>query len=184
MKPTKEMIEFFDKRTNEHIKRVQKYAIRLATNYDMLGGLIKSVNHHDDSKFKDPEYIPYLFITWSYKCKKDGIEFDVPSNIQNKMHQATTNHVLKNPHHPEFWSENRDPINKTNRDKPKEMIDATNMPILYLAEMVADWSAMSEEHGEAGPYKWRKDNVNVRWKFSDKQVKMIDEFIDFLWYEG
>jgi len=178
---TQEMKDYFDKRTNEHIKRVQKYATKLAMNYDILSDLISIVKSHDASKFRSPEYEPYVYITWSYKCKREKINFKVPENIKEKMHKATTAHVLKNAHHPEFWSENRDPINPENRDKPKELIDATHMPVVYLAEMVADWSAMAEEFNEPGPYKWARENINTRWKFSEKQVKMIYEFIDFLW---
>lgn len=181
MKPTEEMIEYFHKRTNEHIKRVQKYSTKLAIHYDLLSDLISLVKKHDQSKFKDPEYVPYIFTTWDYKCKRENINFDIPNDIKNKMLKATTNHVLKNPHHPEFWSENRDPINPENRDKPKELIDATCMPVIYLAEMVADWSAMAEEYNNDGPYEWARDNINIRWKFTDKQIKMIYEFIDFLW---
>jgi len=183
---TEEMKNHFDERTNEHIHRVQKYAAKLCNAYkDELSDLIRITNKHDKSKFSEPEYTPYLVISWSYKCKFKGIDFDVPEDMKSKMLKATTHHVLTNPHHPEFWSENRNPINSENRDKPKELIDATTMPTLYLAEMVADWSAMAEEYKNTeGPYKWAEDNINIRWKFSDKQVKLIYEFIDFLWKDN
>ena len=176
-----EIIEHFEKRTNEHIIRVQKYATKLALNFDMLSDLINIVKKHDQSKFKAPEYDAYLSISWMYHCKREGIEFETSDDLKAGMLKATTHHVLTNAHHPEFWSDNRDPINANNRDKPKGLIDATAMPVLYLGEMVADWSAMSEEHGEDGPYGWAKDNINVRWKFTNEQIKKIYEYIDFLW---
>jgi len=178
--PTKEMVDFFHQRTDTHIRRVQKYAVKLAYEFDMLAELIRVVKLHDLSKYDDPEYLPYVYLTWIKKCQKDGVDFEADKSINDKVLWATTRHLLSNAHHPEFWSDNRDPINP-NRDKPKELIDATSMPILYLGEMVADWSAMAEEFNQEGPYKWAQDNINVRWKFTEKQVKVIYEFIDFLW---
>jgi len=176
-----EIVDHFEKRTNEHIIRVQKYATKLALNFDTLSDLINIVKKHDQSKFKPPEYDAYLNISWMYHCKLEGIEFETSDDLKADMLKATTHHVLTNAHHPEFWSDNRNPINANNRDKPKELIDATAMPVLYLGEMVADWSAMAEEFNNPGPYKWAEDNINVRWKFTDKQINVIYNFIDFLW---
>ena len=67
------------------------------------------------------------------------------------------------------------------RDKPpEEMIDATKMPDLDIAEMVADWCAVSEERGNT-PKSWADKNVNVRWKFTDEQSDLIYEIIDAVW---
>lgn len=181
MNPTLEMVQHFDERTNEHIKRVQKYAYRLTKEFSEVATLNNTIEHHDNSKFYEPEYTPYLFVSWSYKCKAKGIPFEVSYDIKSKMHQATTHHVLTNSHHPEFWSEDRDPINKDDRDSAAKLIDATRMPDYALAEMVADWSAMAEEYKNPGPYKWAEDNINVRWKFTDKQIELIYKYIDFLW---
>ena len=184
MKLTDDMANHFNKRTKSHIKRVQKYANLLADEFEYLKslGLSDIVKKHDLSKFEEPEYYPYVFVSWVYKSRANGVEFNVSNEMKEKMLIATTHHVLTNAHHPEFWSENRNPINPTDRDKPKELIDATTMPPVYLAEMVADWSSMAEEYqNEEGPYQWAEDNINIRWKFSDKQVKMIYEFMDFLW---
>jgi len=184
-KEINEMKKFFEIRTNLHIERVQKYANMLADKFPEIRYLRKVVETHDQSKFMDPEYVPYLYITWNYKCKKEGVKFDIPEEIKDRMHEATTHHVLSNKHHPEFWSVDKtDVINKNleDRDKPAKEIFALNMPEVYLAEMVADWSSMSEEHGEkAGPYKWAQENINIRWKFSKTQTEQIYKFIDFLW---
>lgn len=180
------MKTFFQERTLNHIFRVQKYANRLATEFEELEPLSNIIKIHDRSKFVEPEYAPYVYITWSKKCQRDGVEYEVPEDIKNKMHEVTVFHVLNNKHHPEYWDGNpTDIINKTNRDKPAErIVDGTRMPIVYLAEMVADWSAMSEEFNEPGPYKWAKDFINVRWKFTEEQVELIYKFINFLWKDG
>jgi len=171
--------KFFQERTSTHIASVKKFALQLANEFLELAELADIIMAHDESKYHEPEYTPYLYITWSYKCKKEGIPFEVPAIISARMHEATTHHVLNNKHHPEYWSpETQDVIN---RDTAAQLINATKMPPVYIAEMIADWSAMSVEHNEPGPYKWAKDNINVRWKFTDEQIKMIYEYIDFLW---
>jgi len=98
------------------------------------------------------------------------------------MHEATTHHVTQNSHHPEAHSPTTDNlINKEDRDKPpSSIIDATTMPELDIAEMVADWCAMSEEKGGT-PREWAERNVNVRWQFTDEQVDIIFKIIDKVW---
>lgn len=181
MTPTREMIDHFDIRTAEHILRVQRYAKQLLSQFPELAEMERNVRVHDQSKYLPPEYRPYLFISWKYRCKAKNIEFDIPADAEEQMHNATTHHVLTNKHHPEYWSDNKNPINKNDRDEPAELIDATQMPDYALAEMVADWSSMAEEYGQPGPYKWADDNINTRWKFNPEQIALIYKYIDFLW---
>jgi hypothetical protein len=47
--------------------------------------------------------------------------------------------------------------------------------------MCADWCAMSEELGTNSPKNWADKNVNIRWKFSPRQVKLIYDIIDKIW---
>ncbi len=175
------MINHFDIRTNEHIARVQKYAKRLLDQFPNLIEMAANVRVHDQSKFLAPEYRPYLFVSWKYRCKANNIDFKISDDVEEQMHKATTHHVLTNLHHPEYWSDNKNPINKDDRDTVAELIDATAMPDYALAEMVADWSSMAEEYGNPGPYKWANDNINKRWAFTEKQVALIYKYIDFLW---
>jgi hypothetical protein len=180
---TKEMKDWFEKRTNRHIELVRKYCKKIA-NYDpkRFGELVERAKVHDDSKFIEPEYTPYLFISWQYKCKDEGKEFKPPADLADKMSQATLHHVTTNSHHPEYHSPKKAGlINRENRDKPpKEMVDATTMPDLDVAEMVADWMGMSEEKG-TNPKDWADKNVGVRWKFTDAQKKLIYELIEKVW---
>ena len=176
----KEMRDWFEKRTNKHISLVQKYCKKIQE-YDpeMFDGLIEQAENHDQSKFEQPEIDPYVLITWQYKCKDDGVDFDIPDGTKEKMSRATEYHVNNNRHHPEFHSEQKvDLINRENRDKPpKKIVDATKMKDLDIAEMVADWLAMSEEKDD-NPKNWADKNVNVRWKFTDKQKDLIYELIE------
>ena len=175
------MREWFDKRTNKHIERVQKYCKKIEEYDDRFNGLVGQAEDHDKSKFEDPEIDPYVYITWQYKCKEDGTEFEVPEGMDDKMNVATNHHCITNKHHPEFYCGKKvGVINRKDRDKPKELIDATKMPELDIAEMVADWLSMSEEKNSS-PKDWADKNVNIRWKFTDEQKELIYELIRNVW---
>ena len=179
--PTPEMIEWFEKRTKMHIELVRKYAEKIEQVDDAYKGLRKITDIHDDSKWEEPERLPYIFISWKYHCKDTGEKFENPAGLDGLMNTATHHHVTSNSHHPEFHSPKKtDLINRDDRDKPpKEQVDATKMPSMDLAEMVADWAAMSEEKG--GTVRgWADKNVNIRWKFDDDQVEEIYHVIGLL----
>jgi hypothetical protein len=134
---------------------------------------------HDASKFEAPEYDPYVWLTWRYKCKDDGIPCVLPTGMEARINAATEHHILGNAHHPEAHQKRRSGLlNTADRDLPlREMIDATAMTVLDIAEMVADWAAMSEERGNTARA-WADQNVNVRWRFTAAQVDFIDRLID------
>ena len=182
-KLTRVMVDWFEKRTNNHIKLVQKYCKKIY-DYDKekFDGLVERGEVHDASKLESPEKEPYVYISWSYKCKDDGVEYKPPADIKEKMNKATEHHVKHNRHHPEFHSDKEvELINREDRDKlPAEMIDATKMTDLDIAEMVADWLGMSEEKG-TNPRDWADKNVNVRWKFTPEQKDLIYKLIDEVW---
>jgi hypothetical protein len=178
--------DHFKKRTNKHIELVQQQG-----NIIIESGILsdednktlkKEIAIHDASKFKAPEYEPYLHVNWKYKMRAEGKEYEVSKEIEDQMNEATHHHVKKNSHHPEYWSDqDQEIINKNNRDEPpKEIIEAEKMPDAHIAHMVADWMAMSIEKGIT-PYPWAKKNINVRWKFTEKQVELIYNILDTCW---
>ena len=99
------------------------------------------------------------------------------------MNNASNMHVNSNSHHPECHSNQTDNlINRDDRDRPpEEMVDATKMTDLDIAEMVADWSAMSEEKGTNTPMEWADKNVNIRWKFKKEQKELIYKLMNEIW---
>ncbi len=135
---------------------------------------------HDDSKWEDPEYTPYVWLTWRYKCKDDGIELELPDGMDERIQKATWHHITVNKHHPEYWDDNasfESNLNSKDRDKPPENpVDATKMDDISLAEMVCDWNAMGLERGNTAE-SWADKNVNVRWLFTDDQVENIYKWI-------
>lgn len=102
--------------------------------------------------------------------KFHGIEWEqmVPGEsnadaAKMKLKLAVLHHNHTNPHHPEYWG------------------DIRVMPRLFLAEMVADWKARSEEFGTS-LRDWIDEQATKRFSFSkDEQVyKEIMEFVDLL----
>lgn len=172
---TPEMKEAFVNRTKRHIELVQKYCNKIEKlDPERFKGLIERSEVHDASKFEEPEMTPYIFINWQYRCKDTGEKFDPPSTLKDDMNKATEHHVKSNRHHPEYFAkESVGLINREDRDKkPDKLVDATEMPDLDLGELVSDWLAMSEERGNKAK-EWADKNVNIRWKFTDEQSRLI-----------
>jgi hypothetical protein len=187
-KYSKEMEDWYIKRTNNHIELVRKYCQKIIDSFPEFKDLKNRMKVHDDSKFENIEKEPYVFITWKYKCQDEGWDFEdcnPPEDIDDLMHEATLHHILNNSHHPEFHlseeEKEGDILNKNNRDKPPEKtLDISNMPDLDIAEMCADWCAVSEEKGNT-PKSWADSNIGVRWDFTGKQEKLIYNILDEIW---
>jgi hydroxymethylpyrimidine pyrophosphatase-like HAD family hydrolase len=183
---TKEMIDWFVIRTNTHINLVQKYCQKISDKYlkyNKFIGIESRGNQHDSNKWLEPEVLPYIIVSWNYHCKDIGKEFYINTELKEKMDKASEHHVLNNSHHPESWSTkiNSEIINKDDRDGiPSEIIDAEKMDELGIAEMCADWCAMSEERNNT-PKEWADKTVNKRWKFTDKQVTLIYDILNNIW---
>jgi hypothetical protein len=178
---TPEMLEWFNFRTAQHIALVQKYS-RIIEAYDPIRfrGLSQQTEMHDQSKFQEPELVPYIYLTWRYRCGEKGGQFDVPKEMENLIHEATLHHVRSNPHHPEYMCLDSEAnlVNKSDRDKPpKNAIDATKMSVRNIAEMAADWMAVSEEKG-TNPKEWAADNIGKRWIFNPMQINLIYELLN------
>jgi hypothetical protein len=179
-----EMESYYFERTKKHISLVQKYCDKIIKSFPEFYLLEKRKEVHDNSKFLEPELTPYVFITWKYKCKDSGEIFPdwAPKDIDKLMNEATIHHILYNDHHPDYWEKRKDVqfINNDNRDKPADLIDATLMPDISIAEMVADWCAVSDER-KSSPKDWADKNINIRWKFNKEQEKLIYNIIKEIW---
>ncbi len=187
VKTTSDMVNHFYQRTHTHIDLVKKYLQQIINSKDInldISILKHEYDHHDESKFENPEYTPYVLLTWNYHLKDTtGKEIDYSDKLKECFRQATFHHIKKHPHHPEYWDENAtiESINKENRDIPSEsMVYASKMPLSYIACMVADWLAVSEER-DSCPFQWAIHNINSRWEFNDEQVQFILELIEQLW---
>jgi len=180
-----DMKQHFEKRTKEHINRVIKNCLFLQKKFKDIGNeLMSQVINHDESKFSEPEYTPYLHITHKYKLSAEGVTYEPPSGMIEKMHEATVHHVTNNKHHPEYWDDGFDENSLSSEDRdgiPEKMVDGTKMDRVCIAEMCCDWVSMSQERSNSNSaHKWAEQNINKRWKFTDDQVSWINEFLDFL----
>jgi hypothetical protein len=186
---TDEMISWFKERTLRHIELVKEYGHKiedvLLNKDDQWKQRFRyNLDTHDSIKFEDPEYEPYIIITWNYKCKDNGVTLNISESDFNLMNIATEHHVKHSEHHPEFWSDRENVIPKNDRDKFDAniipTIEISNMPFMALCEMVADWCAMSKERGNT-PKEWADKVIGKRWSFPEKQVKQIYKLIDLVW---
>jgi hypothetical protein len=180
------MEEFFIDRTRKHIGRVQAFCEQASEFFPLVGKeLMKRADDHDKSKFFIPERKWYIVLTWRYKMQKEGKDFKISDKDMEHIRETTFHHCKTNPHHPEYWCkrcQNGDnPVDSKNREKRLFLVDAHGMDDLSIIEMVCDWSAMSQEHGEPGPKKWADESIKNRWSFSKKQQDLIYEVIDLLW---
>lgn len=103
--------------------------------------------------------------------KFHGIEFEYLSmsnpngeHKQLKLKLAVQQHNTTNPHHPEYWSGG-----------------IKDMPEVYIAEMVCDWKARSEEFGTS-LRDWIEETATKRFGFTkeDKVYKQIMEYVNML----
>ena len=191
--PSDEMVEWFEERTNRHIHSVRDNWKKLYGSKfeEHLDGVFDRNNHilkHDVNKFEEPEYTPYIFISWKYKMDGEGKEFDMTEGMKKASQDATTHHVFNNSHHPVYWDDSKKPednvINDKDRDKPTgEIVDATKMPNWAICEMLCDWSAVSKERNSSLKG-WADMNVggDKRWKFNEQQTKLIYDLVEF--FEG
>lgn len=166
----KEKKDYFKKRTKKHIERVQNAAKKIVNKYPEYKPLLDQVEDHDSSKFEEPEMTPYIELTWLKKENKDSGE-------NKDITDATLHHIKNNKHHPEYHNEDKANISSTNRDDSIECIDASNMDDISIAEMVADWQAMSEELKTNTAREWFNDVKDVRWSWNKKQEELIDKLL-------
>jgi len=176
---TKDMENWYVKRTQAHIKAVQNYCKKIeGSDPKRFKGLVENAKWHDQIKFREPERTPYVFITWMYKCKQDEISYDPPEHMKPLMDEATAHHIKNSSHHPEYWTDvATNLVNPDARDEASQIIDATKMSDLAIGEMVADWFAVSKERHNPVEF-WANKNVNKRWMFTPEQTKLIYDLIE------
>jgi len=176
IKPTKEMLEFHNKRTQAHIALVNSLYEALK---QRIPGLPSEwdLSLHDKDKFEEPLLTPYVFISWKYH----NPAYQMSEAQQEKCNAATLKHITENLHHPEAWDATNASINEVDRDVPPEgSIDAMAMPSQYLVEMVCDWAAVAWEREKKSPREWAKKNIGIRWSFTQMQERKIYMLISIL----
>lgn len=140
-----------------HIENVRQGCLLLGSRLieqgekDFGHNLIANGYIHDNSKFHG--------IEWHYLHPDVFQSSERPKELDLAIEQ----HVTTNPHHPEFWH------------------SIHNMPRIYVAEMVCDWSARSHEFGNDLRV-WTKDKATKKFEMTcqSKVYKEIKDFIEIL----
>jgi len=165
-KPTQEMIEFYERRTHEHIERVRKCLIVMTKVTNYSDELKERAKNHDVSKFGQVERLPYIWLTEFHRCRRTGESFTYPAGMEKLVEAAINHHMSSNRHHPDFHS------------NPNDMSD------IDLIEMVCDWTAMSQEFGQDGGSArgWADKTIGIRIHFDKQKKRFIYEMIELLDY--
>lgn len=152
-------------RTMEKIRAISRHIRNVEDNCLLLGEkliaqgevelghkLIANGYIHDASKFHG--------IEWEHMAPGQPT---AEEGAKLKLKMAVQHHSKTNSHHPEYWG------------------GIQLMPRLFLAEMVADWKARSEEFGTS-LRDWIDEQATKRFEFSkdDRVYKEIAEFVDLL----
>jgi len=190
MKISKDMSDLFYKRTNEHVDRVKRNGLRLMKgllsedNTDIsLTDFAVQIGDHDWLKFKYPELNPYIIRTSKMRAERLGTEFpQLSEGLLDEIDRAVYHHVAHTPHHPEHWDEDitLELFQQNQRRPGTYKTIAYDMDNESIAEMVCDWTAVSQEFGGNSALDWAKSNVNYRWQFTPEQTELIFHIIDIL----
>jgi hypothetical protein len=140
-----------------HIKLVQDatqlLGERLIESGETKFGLTLIANglRHDQSKFKGVEWDFLVRVAEDDEVAKEHLTI------------AWRQHVESNEHHPEYWES----INE--------------MPRIFIAEMVCDWFARSQEMG-TDLRAWIKETASAKYEMSlkGKAYKQVKYFVDML----
>jgi hypothetical protein len=125
----------------ESINQHKNYIINFGSEFKIDNNILLS---HDNSKFSEIEF-PYR-IDWYYGNKK----------YPNEMEKAWLHHLHNNPHHWQHWVFPDEYFLK----ESNSVNGVTEMPTVYILEMVADWMAASKVYGNSDNMNdWLEDNL-------------------------
>lgn len=146
-KNTEEAKEAYNKYIKGHIQNVNDalellFTLDIPYVKDNIDRLREICSKHDESKWGEEEYIPYLHHFYP-TCEEEA-------NMYEEYDAAVFHHVRNNKHHwncSEWVNEDNDLV-QFNDDEYK----------IYTIERICDWLAMGYQHKEETPYGWWDDN--------------------------
>ena len=161
---TKEMREYFDRRMKKHIDYVNYFAKKVSLHFP----------NHDSDKFLQENLDIQTKFSWSRFINKPLSYEDT-----KELNKVTLIHITTQPHHPEYWIEDKSKLDKFSRFNPVMNLDCSKMSNIAIYEMCCDWCAVAKELYNS-PITWADKTVNKRWMFSEFQVDMIYDVLKFL----
>ncbi len=151
----------------EHISNVQKAfevcdkekLSKLADlNEKELLDIKEQISHHDESKYNEEEWEPYL--NWFYPANEND------SKDEYGYDCAWIHHCHNNPHHFQYWV----CINDDGTTKP------IDMPINYIIEALCDWHSFSAKNSESTAANWWKEHRDT-FNMTDYTKEWFDTLV-------
>lgn len=145
-----------------HIKNVKRaYAEKirpliLKLDYvDDIEMIDRMVGKHDESKYLPSEFIAY----------RDYFYGDPEDKDEDKFGVAWLHHQHRNPHHWQYWILRKD----------DGTFVAHDMDLIYIIEMIADWSSF-QYSGKGNANEWYEKNKDKMF-LSDYTRKAIEDIL-------
>ena len=114
------------------------------------------INIHDESKYSDEEFDAYRRYFYSIDDKEK-------EESEEDFELAWKHHYENNPHHPEYWIKDGEPV---------------DMKIEYIVEMACDWIAMSYSKGGTA-LKYLEDHREEKQKvMTENTMNILETILD------
>ena len=157
----------------QHIFMVKAFASMIAAkhaNAKWVPKLRENVLKHDQHKWNDIEfmgdYAPYIVEQYV------GSRWFHTNEGYDKVHERIGRiHRTKSEHHVDHWC----PFLK-NAERKNEPLVPLLMPDYAIAEMLADWMAVSMEKGGTAT-EWFHKNQGKEWRFTKAQQAFIESIL-------
>lgn len=156
--------EDYNRYLTEHIGNVQKaYQLMLDNNvFDFIPDAQENVRNHDKSKYSEEEYNAYG--EYFYGDKKD-----VPHEEDDAFKKAWLHHLHNNPHHWQYWLLKEDDSTE---------LEALEMPIIYVQEMICDWFSFSISKNDASAIQsWYAENKHNQILHPNTRA-LVEEYLE------
>jgi hypothetical protein len=172
------MAKAYDSRndTLKHITCVSKYINSL------IEALFCRLCNHDTSKLREPEKA--VFDEYTPKLAETTYGSDKYKQYLAEMKKALDHHYATNRHHPEHfkkyvcngcfkeYKEMPDCCDVCGYSQFQAEADISQMTLIDLCEMVADWKAATLRHGDGDIFKSIEANQG-RFKYSDELKQIL-----------
>lgn len=127
--------------------------------FNLADDIENNILAHDNSKYTEAEFMPYVYYFYGEKTKQ----------VEEEFNYAWLHHIHENPHHWQHWILVHD-------DEPTEYLD---MPYEYIIEMICDWWAFSWKTGNLHEiFDWYKKHKDMQ--LSDNTRKTVEDILDKL----
>ena len=167
----KHILDGYISRTILHINLVMESASILADHICNVKNINKEtffeqVRKHDIDKLDDGDMVVYYAVACDKLYNPPTNEYDVNNAVLDRFEMVEwPKHYKRNMHHVDrFYGTKMDGVWRVSHER---------VPMIALGEMVADWTAMWLEKGNASPSEWLKKNQGTKFEFDSVLLDMV-----------